>query len=89
MSKILPGDVLTTTYFNVHTPEVQLGFKAHAGEHLVFVFLGNQPRDGNNPLDVDTRMNELGWFRDEEKYNELIDQRVSESLASGKQANKD
>lgn len=40
-------------------------FRAPKKERLVFLLLGAEGRDGKTPLDLEKRMNQLGWVRKE------------------------
>jgi hypothetical protein len=60
-----PGDIVLTTYIrNVFAPDPGWdGYKANKGYVMVFAYLGAQPKDGSGDLDVEKRLNELGWVK--------------------------
>ena len=59
-----PGEVVVTTHINqILSKDTRLGYKANKGRHLVFIFLGDEPKDGAEPLDPIKALNDLGWER--------------------------
>ena len=67
MTSMVAGDVARMTAWNVHgvTPAAiyTLSFKAPKDRVGVFLLLGDEAKDGTESLDVEKRLNELGWFR--------------------------
>ena len=62
-----PGDVVVTTHINqVLSSDTRLGYKANKGRHLVFIYLGDEPKDGDEPLDPIKALNDLGWELEKE-----------------------
>jgi hypothetical protein len=59
------GDVVTTTRITRHVCgnafTLTNSFAAPKGNHLVFLYLGWQPKDGSETLDVIQVMKDLGW----------------------------
>ena len=59
-----PGEVVVTTHINqILSKDTRLGYKANKGRHLVFIFLGDEPKDGAEPLDPIKALKDLGWER--------------------------
>jgi hypothetical protein len=64
-----PGDVIVTSHIRQYFWPAKgwAGYKASKDERFVFIFLGVEPRDGNNPLDPIKALSELGWILKDEK----------------------
>ena len=67
MTSMVAGDVARMAAWKVHgvTPAAiyTLSFKAPKDRVGVFLLLGDEAKDGTESLDVEKRLNELGWFR--------------------------
>jgi hypothetical protein len=57
------GDVIRARRWNHCEPSIELSYSVGRGNKnvAVFLYLGTEPRDGSNPLDLEGRMKELGW----------------------------
>lgn len=59
------GDIITTRnirhYFTGKEAKGWAEYKAEKGKNMAFLYLGQEPKDGSEPLDIDKRMKELGW----------------------------
>jgi len=44
-------------------PDSQFTFKAKKGRVAVFLLLGEENKDGSDPLDLEARINKFGWVR--------------------------
>lgn len=66
MSDIGPGSVIRMTSFKDHfvgdTASGWMDYKAQKGKVAVFMLLGDENKDGSEPLDCVKRMHELGWM---------------------------
>ena len=66
MTSMVAGDVARMAAWKVHgvTPAAiyTLSFKAPKDRVGVFLLLGDEAKDGTESLDVEKRLNELGWF---------------------------
>lgn len=59
-----PGDVLMMTSFTHVGPDVRWTLKVNDRKKVaVFMLLGEENKDGTEPLDLEKRLNELGWVR--------------------------
>jgi hypothetical protein len=68
------GDVIATTYIQpLIRPKGWSGYKADKGFEMLFLFLGTQPRDGSDDIDVVKRICQLGWEMTPELRAELIE----------------
>lgn len=78
---MLPGDVVTTTYFNAQVRSKEFrgseGYKAEQNNVLVFIFLGQQPKDGSSPLNPLEVMHLLGWRETPPLLRELAEEGVA------------
>ena len=67
MTSMIAGDVARMAAWKVHgiAPEAiyTLSYKAPKDRVGVFLLLGDEAKDGSETLDVEKRLNELGWFR--------------------------
>lgn len=62
------GDVFRMTSFTHVGPYMRVGMKVGDRTKVgVFMFLGEENKDGTDPLDCIKRMNELGWIIDNKK----------------------
>jgi len=70
MFNVKVGDVIRMSSFT-HVEgdgELRVTFKAPSKKHVaVFLLLGNENMNGTEPLDIEKRMNEFGWFFKEAK----------------------
>jgi len=57
------GDVVRMSSFTHVNPDSQFTFKAKKGRVAVFLLLGEESKDGSDPLDLEARMNEFGWIK--------------------------
>ena len=57
------GDVVRMSSFTHVNPDSQFTFKAKKGRVAVFLLLGEENKDGSDPLDLESRMREFGWVR--------------------------
>jgi hypothetical protein len=57
------GDVLRMSRFMHVEPEAEFTLKAKKGRVAVFLLLGEEAKDGSDPLDLEARLNEFGWVR--------------------------
>jgi hypothetical protein len=56
------GDVIMIGKFDAVGDGIVASFKAPSRtQGYVFMFMGVQPRDGSEPLDLEDIMNQLGW----------------------------
>jgi hypothetical protein len=67
--EVRKGDVVRMTSFTHVNPDSQFTFKAPKGRVAVFLLLGEEAKDGSNPLDLVARMKEFGWVPATEKKN--------------------
>ena len=58
-----PGDMIYTTNIQSMFPGNNSIFyyKADREKHFVFILVGQEPRDGSDPLDVIEKFREWGW----------------------------
>jgi len=65
MIEICIGDVVRLRSWTHINPESSFTFKVPDKKRVaVFLLLGNENKDGSEPLDLEKRLNELGWIRD-------------------------
>lgn len=65
-----PGDVIYTTNIQSMFPgnNSKFHYKADWDKHFVLILVGQEPRDGREPLDVIEEFKEWGWkMSDKEK----------------------
>ncbi len=55
------GEVVAMHSCNVIKGSTTFGYKAHKGKRMVFIFLGVEPRDGPENMDVDKVLEGMGW----------------------------
>jgi hypothetical protein len=62
-----PGSVVRARNWDHHQGNGRFTFNTGDRKTVaVFLLLGNEPRDENEPqLDLEKRMNDLGWFKKE------------------------
>jgi hypothetical protein len=59
------GDIIRMTSFTHVEPHMSVGIKVGDRKKVaVFMLLGEENKDGTEPLDLEKRLNELGWVRD-------------------------
>jgi hypothetical protein len=59
------GDIVRMRSFTHVEPTMSVGIKvADRKKVAVFMLLGEENKDGSNPLDLERRLNELGWIKD-------------------------
>jgi len=65
MIEIAIGDVVRARNWNYCTKNAVFTFGVGKGSKNValMLYLGTEPRDESAPLDVEKRLNDLGWFR--------------------------
>jgi hypothetical protein len=57
------GDIIRMTYFTHVEPTARIGIKVEDRKKVaVFMLLGEENKDGSDPLDLEKRLNELGWY---------------------------
>lgn len=57
------GDIIRMGSFVHVEPNARLTFKPKDKSTVaVFMYLGSENKDGAKPLDIEKRLNELGWF---------------------------
>jgi hypothetical protein len=60
---VKPGDVLRATTFTHVEPQITITLKVGDRKRVaVFLLLGHEARDGNEPLDLVAAMDRLGWM---------------------------
>ncbi len=63
---MIVGDIITTRnirhYFEAKKAKGWKEYKAETGKNMVFLYLGQEPKDGSKPLNIGRAMNELGWI---------------------------
>lgn len=65
MSEPAHGDIVRMTSFTHVEPHIRWGIKvADKKKVAVFMLLGEENKDGTDPLDLERRLNELGWVKD-------------------------
>ena len=64
MFEVNKGDVVRMQSFTHVQPDSSFTFKAKKGKVAVFLLLGEENKDGSDPLDLVKRMNEFGWVKD-------------------------
>lgn len=59
------GDILNMRNWDHCTPNATFTFSVGRDRQrtAVMIYLGDEPRDGSAPLDLDAAMNRLGWYR--------------------------
>ena len=58
------GDIIRMTSFTHVEPTMRVGIKVGDRKKVaVFMLLGEENKDGSEPLDLEGQLNELGWFR--------------------------
>lgn len=64
------GDIIRMTSFThvpAEGPLISLTIKVGDKKKVaVFLLLGEENKDGTEPLDLENRLNELGWFKEAE-----------------------
>lgn len=61
------GDIVRMTSFTHHEPNMSVSFKAPKGKVAVFILLGEENKDGTDPMDCMNVMHEMGWVPDKIK----------------------
>ena len=65
--QILHGNIVRMSSFTHVEPNIKWWFKIEDKKKVaVFMLLGEENRDGSDPLDLEKRLNELGWFKEPE-----------------------
>jgi hypothetical protein len=65
MSDPSPGDIVRMSSFTHVDGLCRWGFRvADKRKVSVFMLLGEENKDGTEPLDLEKQLNELGWFQD-------------------------
>jgi len=60
MAPIKTGDVVYMTSATIIRGFMRMSFNAGPKARMVFLLLGNEPRDGSAPLDIEARLRVLG-----------------------------
>ena len=55
------GKCVTTRNIRHYWNKNWLEFKAEKGKNMVFLYLGQEPVDGSNPIEPDKVMESMGW----------------------------
>lgn len=65
MGEPVHGDIVRMTSFTHVEPHTRWGIKVVDRKKVaVFMLLGEENKDGTDPLDLEKRLNELGWVKD-------------------------
>jgi hypothetical protein len=62
----MPGDIFYMTSWTTRPPGTGMSASISVKDRKkvgVFAYLGDEPKDGSAPLDLEKAMNELGWYR--------------------------
>ena len=74
MIEIRFGDVVRLKSWTHINPDSSFTFKVPDKKKVaVFLLLGNENKDGSEPLDLEKQLNKLGWVRDPALADQLSD----------------